>query len=134
MARFGIIQNKSLIIKFPNNIPNEFLRHFVRGYFDGDGGVYFKQHWRKDRNKFDWVFQTYFVSGSRKFLEGLQQALKIYTKGGFITKKIRGFSLNFSRKDSFALFDFMYKDKPEEMFLKRKYDIFIKAKENLMGP
>lgn len=36
----GVFQAKSLILKFPDCVPNELLRHFVRGYFDGDGCVY----------------------------------------------------------------------------------------------
>lgn len=32
----GVFQNKSLVLKFPN-LNKSLLRHFVRGYFDGDG-------------------------------------------------------------------------------------------------
>ena len=34
----GCIPNKSLVLKFPD-IPQELKRHFIRGYFDGDGSV-----------------------------------------------------------------------------------------------
>lgn len=35
----GMIPRKSLILKFPTNtiISNNLMRHFIRGYFDGDG-------------------------------------------------------------------------------------------------
>lgn len=131
LKEFGIVQNKSLIIEFPKNIPNKFLRHFVRGYFDGDGGVYLKQHWRKDRNKLNWVFQTYFVAGNKQYLEGLHVALKEYTERGFISQKQRGYALVFSRRDGFSLFRTMYQGVSKEMFLERKYNIFLKAVEVL---
>lgn len=36
---YGCVPNKSLILKFPNCIPNDLIRHFIRGYFDGDGCI-----------------------------------------------------------------------------------------------
>ncbi len=135
LSKFGIIQNKSLNIKFPQNIPDRFLRHFVRGYFDGDGGVYLKQHWRRDRGKLNWVFQVYFVSGSRVFLEELHSILlKVCVKGGFINNKKRGYALVFGRRDGLALACLMYEDVPRELFLERKYNIFTKAHRILNGP
>lgn len=37
----GAHQNKTLTLKFPTYeiVPQEFFHHFIRGYFDGDGGV-----------------------------------------------------------------------------------------------
>jgi intein/homing endonuclease len=34
----GMVPNKSLVLKFPD-IPKEMYRHFIRGYFDGDGSL-----------------------------------------------------------------------------------------------
>mgnify|MGYP002625860766 CR=1 FL=1 len=39
LIRLGAIPNKSLILEFPKDIPNDLIRHFVRGYFDGDGCI-----------------------------------------------------------------------------------------------
>ena len=38
----GVVYNKSNILKFPEYdiVPNHLIRHFIRGYFDGDGSVY----------------------------------------------------------------------------------------------
>jgi hypothetical protein len=36
---FNIIPNKSLIIRFPEQLPTKKLSHFIRGIFDGDGCV-----------------------------------------------------------------------------------------------
>ena len=35
----GCVQNKTFKITFPDFIPDEIMRHFIRGYFDGDGGL-----------------------------------------------------------------------------------------------
>ena len=39
LIRHGCIPNKSLVLKFPDTVPQEMIRHFVRGYFDGDGNI-----------------------------------------------------------------------------------------------
>lgn len=38
-SNFRIIPRKSLRLKFPRHIPSEFVSHFIRGYFDGDGSI-----------------------------------------------------------------------------------------------
>ena len=49
----GCTPRKSLTLKFPNTIPNNMVRHFVRGYFDGDGSVWYSERMqlKKGRNK-----------------------------------------------------------------------------------
>lgn len=36
----GCVQKKTFKLKFPLTIPDNLIRHFIRGYFDGDGCVY----------------------------------------------------------------------------------------------
>ena len=33
----GCVKQKSLILQPPKNIPDDLIRHFIRGFFDGDG-------------------------------------------------------------------------------------------------
>eukprot|EP01084_Bolivina_argentea_P032124 59424_1 len=37
----GCIPRKSLQLKWPQNIPDQYVHHFVRGYCDGDGCIHF---------------------------------------------------------------------------------------------
>lgn len=41
LIKLGCVPKKSLILKFPSEqqVPRKYLRHFIRGYFDGDGSV-----------------------------------------------------------------------------------------------
>ena len=41
LIKLGCIPAKSLVLKFPNfnQVPADLIRHFIRGYFDGDGGI-----------------------------------------------------------------------------------------------
>lgn len=69
LALLGMVQRKSLILKFPkNDIVNEkFVRHFIRGYFDGDGSIMLQ------RNKTKTIIS--FV-GTFEFLTALNGILK----------------------------------------------------------
>lgn len=35
----GVVKQKSLILQPPKKVPKEFIRHFIRGFFDGDGSL-----------------------------------------------------------------------------------------------
>jgi hypothetical protein len=41
LNRLGVYSQKTTNIKFPNleQVPDELIRHFLRGYFDGDGSI-----------------------------------------------------------------------------------------------
>jgi intein/homing endonuclease len=129
----GIIQNKSKIVKFPN-VSKEFLRHFIRGILDGDG-------WISIRNrKFGSEVTVGFCSGSLSFMKGLVSNLKscvnlsVYNlrKREKITKNgVQSFvyQLDFYSKNAQEILKFIYKDlKDEDIFLDRKYNSYLKAK------
>lgn len=44
LLKYGLLPNKSLILKYPQNIPIELHRHFIRGYFDGDGSMHISKN------------------------------------------------------------------------------------------
>ena len=47
----GMMQNKSLVLKFPEWLDEDLYSHFIRGYFDGDGHI-------------EWT-RTKFIGGGR---------------------------------------------------------------------
>ncbi len=38
LKKWGVVERKTFVLKFPK-IKEQFLRHFIRGYFDGDGCI-----------------------------------------------------------------------------------------------
>jgi hypothetical protein len=62
--KYGIIQNKSLILDFPDKslIPDHLMRHLIRGYFEGDGGFTY------DSNRGNW---NIVITGTREVLNGI---------------------------------------------------------------
>lgn len=123
LLNLGMAPNKSLTIKMPM-VPSEYLSHFVRGYFDGDGHVSICDYQKKDRKNKSRIIITGFTSGSRKILEGLWVALKKYAniQGGSLCYT-SGYHLCFSIHDSLSLYNFMYKN-DRNLNLNRKKSIF----------
>ncbi len=124
----GLTPAKSKIVNLPK-IPNQYLSHFTRGYFDGDGSVTICKYIRADRNnRKSFVIISGFVSGSKKILGNLHTRLKesANISGGALNYNSRGYRLNFSVKDSLKLYRFMYRNLEGGLFLNRKKKIFEK--------
>jgi len=65
----GCVTRKSLVLKFPI-IRNDLMRHFIRGYFDGDGSIYWHQNRGQSRGG-----MRLSIVGTRRFLGSLQSEL-----------------------------------------------------------
>ena len=50
LALHGIFPRKTFINRWPNNIPNNLYKDFIRGYFDGDGTLGKYQHSKTNPN------------------------------------------------------------------------------------
>jgi len=110
LSRLGFTQHKSKTLQFPS-VPRKYFSDFVRGYFDGDGCVYFGEHYAKDRGKMRFVFTTSFTCGNRTFLEELHASLlQVGLLGGRVAVKgdKSGYELVLSHNDSLALYRLMY--------------------------
>jgi predicted DNA-binding protein YlxM (UPF0122 family) len=119
ILKLGLTPNKSLTMQFPN-MPNEFIRHFIRGCWDGDGSVYIE----KKINK----ICASFVSGSLIFAETMVRNL---VNAGFPERTIhRNKHSNISYYFRFTgfqvpmLYNYIYDNVPETQYLKRKFNIF----------
>jgi intein-encoded DNA endonuclease-like protein len=121
LSGLGFMQNKSKRLPLPK-IPQKYFGDFVRGYFDGDGCVYFNRLKFADRKKHRLILLTLFTSGSYSFLDTLWGALKTQgVHGGSLKNKTRGFELVLSHRDSVALHHIMYHTgKTPELWLPRK--------------
>ena len=47
LEQMGMVARKSYNFKFPTCVPDEFMRDFLRGYFDGDGCVGYYERYKK---------------------------------------------------------------------------------------
>ena len=122
LVELGISERKSLVIKFPN-IPESYVRHFIRGCWDGDGSI-------GKHSKYS--YQARFFSGSKVFIEGMLTELE---KAGFPSRRIYSrneetfFWFSYVGKIVGKLYIYLYEDVPSSMRYERKYLIFRKAFE-----
>lgn len=65
LLQYGVVPNKSLIKQFPLNVPHKFMWDYIRGYYDGNGGIVGS----KDVDKYA---ACYIYTGSRDFADGLK--------------------------------------------------------------
>lgn len=82
----GCIPNKSLTLEFPKIIPECFLRHFIRGYFDGDGSVHLSASGRHKNPQYHIS-----ILGTESFLNKLSEI--VGTGSGIGIKKVKPKSL-----------------------------------------
>ena len=116
----GIVQNKSLVIGFPNWLDETLLPHYIRGVYDGDGSIC--RSYRNDNNLP--ILVT--ITATSSFCDELKNiCLKtlninsgIYDASchNGITKVFVLSGRNIAKK----FLDWIYKD--ADLFLQRKYD------------
>jgi hypothetical protein len=71
LRKYGLVPNKSLIFNaIPNCIPSNLVRSFIRGYFDGDGGITLSTSSKTYKNKkYQYRKMTVSIIGTKPFLE-----------------------------------------------------------------
>lgn len=118
---FNIVPNKTAIYTLPS-IPNKYFRHYVRGYFDGDGSICESF---SNINSSTATLYTTFASGSKDFSVELFDKLNtILLINGHLQefKDSNKYQIKYTTNNSRALLSWMYKD--AEVYLDRKYILY----------
>lgn len=120
LIRLGCIPKKSLVLEFPTEeqVPKEFIHHFIRGYFDGDGSICIVNS----------VGYTISFTGVEKFLQKIKDVLlvkDIELSKFYIRYKDRpntaGSMVYYETTNKTCkFFNYIYKD--ATTYMKRKYD------------
>lgn len=127
LIKLGLTCKKSLNAIFPS-VPQNFLPHFVRGYFDGDGCVNVSREGKR--------LQVVFTSGSKDFLFTLSERLAsspLSIEEKNVVMSTQSFQLRYSTQEAVRVLEFMYKDLLSCPYLKRKYVIFDKWRRTQMA-
>lgn len=124
LFKLGLYPNKSLTIHFPK-VPKKYLGHFVRGYFDGDGCIYFEKSKGKKGQIIIKRIRVIFTSGSKKFLEEMDDILKSRSiENGKIYLSKRSYQSVYNTKDSIKIFKLIYEKTSINSFFMRKFKVF----------
>ena len=116
--KFNIIPRKSLVYTFPNQIKDhDLINHFMRGYFDGDGSLYYPATKKLTP-------QLYFnLRGTSQFLNSFKDILNKNCYINDKTIRLNGgiYSLDYGgNKITKKIMDFLYKN--SSIFLERKFN------------
>lgn len=121
LNNYGCTPQKSLTLQFPNlNIFNnsELIRHFIRGYFDGDG-CFSRQVYKTI------VTPTVSILGTPEFLNSIQELLPFENSTYFCHDKRhtdRTYSLIFHKEEGIKFINYLYSD--AIVYLDRKYKLY----------
>lgn len=114
LINLGCVPNKSLIL-LPPNLTDEFIPHFLRGYFDGDGSI-----GRYDgRLKFSLLGTNELLTWILKFFKN--KGMKTTPK---ITKKKNIYSIQVNSKPDIELIENIIYTSSSDYYLKRKKEKF----------
>jgi intein/homing endonuclease len=119
LASLGCHQTKSFNTIFPNWLDKKLIRHFIRGYFDGDGCLHI--------NKSDDQMNVQMVS-TKEMIETIQNVLKSELGINSYVSRPKRYANNTYRLDSGGsrqvkkILDWIYQD--ATIYLSRKYELF----------
>lgn len=124
LKNLGMTERKSSIINFPY-IESNYIPHFIRGYFDGDGSVYVnrtKTNYNNNIKQYNYI-NVSFTTGSVDFATQLNDILNTYNILSHVVKDSRvehnSWYVKIYEKESLTKFyNWIYND--AELFLLRK--------------
>lgn len=129
----GVVLNKTYVLDFPNFIPKELMRHFIRGYIDGDGYIRFSK--RTSGNGYGYETRFGFTCYSKKFTFGLKKYLEneLNLETELVLYKDRNnFSVDTAnQKQLLCIIEYLYKD--STIFLDRKFETYKKLNHYLLN-
>jgi DNA-binding transcriptional regulator WhiA len=130
LSRLGLMSRKSLILKFPTEeqVPHHLLKHFIRGYFDGDGSISYWVEKKAQTLRLDCSFvstECFCNSLAIYLLEELDITTKIKTR--FKERNNSTRTILIRRKPAIHKFmSWLYQD--STIYLQRKYDKYNELK------
>jgi hypothetical protein len=117
LIELGCVSQKSLILKFPtfDQVPKDYIHHFIRGYIDGDGSIFITNN-----------LIHLSILGTKEFLESLKEILGYKNQTLHYnnkTTKTNCYFISFCNIKAFSIFNLIYSD--STIFLERKYNKII---------
>jgi intein-encoded DNA endonuclease-like protein len=135
IKKLGIVPNKSKILLYPD-VTSEYLSHFLRGFVDGDGWVVTRVRKCGGRE-----ICVGFCNGSLKFMRGVADSIRnrLQINNFNLRKRVKTkkngedslwYQLEFYSENANKILSFLHDslDK-KDLFLKRKYDKFLEARD-----
>jgi hypothetical protein len=133
LCKLGLTERKSLTMPFPD-VPEEFLRDFIRGCWDGDGSIMLRDRWGHKS------LVAVFTTGSLAFVSNMRARLQKYGFGRLtihtqhsdgVKTKNPAYRMMILSSHAIAFCQFLYDDVPDEFLLARKFLIYKRVAPDL---
>lgn len=140
LIKLGCSPKKTFNIMFPSNniVPKDLLRHFIRGYFDGDGSISYSE--RKSNSKTRNIYLhfiltftgTYdFISSTKKYINDNVVNFTGDIRSRWDNNK-NNYTLSIDGNDIIQkILDWIYED--SHIYLKRKYEKYKLLQEEIIN-
>lgn len=126
---YGPYPNKSLTLTDLPNINDNLFKHFIRGYFDGDGSIILSRHTSYHKvagvtKKYEYPSYIFMLLGTKQFLENVANKMELehYQITKTKTEEIKCLRVC-AKCDLKSLFNYLYGN--SNLYLKRKYDKWL---------
>lgn len=126
LEQYGIVPRKSLITYLPTNIPDDLMRHLIRGLIDGDGSIRFVRPPRRCEKYIS-------LCGTHRLMQEVldylyeHKIIKIHKQVyDYKNSSVSEFKIS-NKDDIYSLGEWLYKD--ATIYLKRKKEIYDSFKE-----
>lgn len=124
LINYGCIPNKTYNLKYPENFYDKmFDKHFIRGFFDGDGCITYQSKELKNGTRYYKAVCK--IAGNPKFLNELSNKIPFETH--LYIKDQNNSELDVSHKYTNDFLHYLYDE--SSIYLNRKYERFLFFKD-----
>lgn len=125
LEKLGCMQAKTFLIEYPNWMPEDLHRHFIRGYFDGDGGL--------NINTKKWQGSSLKITSTHQFITRIKELIESQIDIHFSYYKAKNsdvYDIAISGDRTVRnMLEWMYDH--ATIYMKRKYDLYLKLLEEI---
>lgn len=126
LVYLGLYKNKSLDLRppFSEQVPRAWIKYWILGYFDGDGGLTIWDDKAYHRKRYKMSFL-----GTKEVIDYIQDFL-FSTKTTTLAHNCKAtYQINFTETDTLAILNYLYKDFDMSICLERKYQKYLEIIE-----
>jgi hypothetical protein len=121
----GCVPRKTKVLKFPDWLNKDLVRHFIRGYYDGDGSIHL--NFKKDRQC------SFKITSTHEFVKKIHNIIKeelgLHTSLQKATNSCVWDVCNSGNRLVERFLDWLYKD--STIYLERKFNSYLKLKKRI---
>lgn len=125
-SKYGIVPRKSFILQAPRLLDENHIRHFVRGYLDGDGSIWSEMPTRVNKRQWRVAF-----AGTEELLSWIKNCIQQFVPGSGnpTVRPVRSYpnityQLVFGGQQVFVILKWLYAGSTEYTRLDRKYQLY----------